>query len=169
MKGLLRDPRTGLIQRLVVLSTALLLTACAAPRLAPVPGVQSWNGRLALIVDSNPPQSYAAGFDLRGTPAAGELLLISPLGQALANVVWSADGAEMRQGDRITRRASLDELATELRGAAVPVSALFGWLRGEQPKAQGWEADLSRHADGRITARRTQPLPSAELRVVFEP
>lgn len=169
MKGLLQDPRTGLIQRLVVLSTALLLTACAATRLAPVPGVQSWNGRLALIVDSNPPQSYAAGFDLRGTPAAGELLLISPLGQALANVVWSADGAEMRQGDRITRRASLDELATELGGAAVPVSALFGWLRGEQPKAQGWEADLSRHADGRITARRTQPLPSAELRVVFEP
>lgn len=169
MKGLLQDPRTGLIQRLVVLSTALLLTACAATRLAPVPGVQSWNGRLALIVDSNPPQSYAAGFDLRGTPAAGELLLISPLGQALANVVWSADGAEMRQGDRITRRASLDELATELGGAAVPVSALFGWLRGERPKAQGWEADLSRHADGRITARRTQPLPSAELRVVFEP
>jgi outer membrane lipoprotein LolB len=169
MKSLLREPRTGLIRRLVVLSTALLLTACAAPRLAPVQGVQSWNGRLALIVDSAPPQSYAAGFDLRGTPASGELLLTSPLGQAVANVIWSATGAEMRQGDRITRRASLDELTAELGGAAVPVSALFGWLRGEQPQVQGWEADLSHHADGRITARRTQPLPSAELRVVFEP
>jgi outer membrane lipoprotein LolB len=87
----------------------------------------------------------------------------------VANVIWSATGAEMRQGDRITRRASLDELTAELGGAAVPVSALFGWLRGEQPQVQGWEADLSHHADGRITARRTQPLPLAELRVVFEP
>jgi outer membrane lipoprotein LolB len=156
-------------RRILMLSAAMLLAACAAPRLAPVPGVQSWSGRLALIVDSQPPQSYSAGFDLRGSPAAGELLLTSPLGQALATVVWSADGAEIRQGEQVTRRASLAELSAELGGADVPVSALFGWLRGEQPQAQGWQADLSRHHEGRITARRSQPLPTADLRVVFEP
>jgi outer membrane lipoprotein LolB len=163
-----RAPREQ-TRRVLVIAATMLLAACAAPRVAPGPGVQSWSGRLALMVDSDPPQSYSAGFDLRGTPASGELLLTSPLGQALAAVVWSAEGAEMRQGDRITRRASLEELTTELGGAAVPVSALFGWLRGEQPQTQGWQADLSRHADGRIIARRSQPPPTAELRVVFQP
>jgi len=34
--------------------------------------------------------------------------------------------------------------------------------------AAGWRADLSQHANGRITARRTEPPPQAELRLVFE-
>jgi outer membrane lipoprotein LolB len=33
----------------------------------------------------------------------------------------------------------------------------------------GWQADLTRQAEGRITARRSAPLPTAELRVVFQP
>lgn len=153
----------------ITVGVSLLLAACAAPRLAPAPGAQAWNGRLALLVDSSPPQSLSAGFDLQGTSAAGELLLTSPLGTALASIVWSPEGAEMRQGDKVTRRASLDELTAELGGATVPVSALFGWLRGDSAEVEGWQADLSRHSDGRIIARRIQPLPAAELRLVFQP
>ena len=63
----------------------------------------------------------------------------------------------------------LDDLTTELGGAPLPVRALFGWLRGQAVSAAGWNVDLSRHADGRITARRDTPAPAAELRVVFEP
>lgn len=152
-----------------VLATAALLSACATPRPVAQPGEEVWSGRLSLNVDSAPPQSFSSAFDLRGTPEAGELQLSSPLGNTLATVVWTPRSAELRQGGQLTRRGSLDELTTELSGTAVPVGALFGWLRGVQGDVPGWQADLSRQAEGRITARRSTPLPTAELRVVFQP
>lgn len=152
-----------------VLAAAALLSACATPRPAALPGEEVWSGRLALQVDSTPPQSFSAAFDLRGAPAAGELQLTTPLGNTLATVVWTPQSAELRRGNQVTQRGSLDELTTELSGTAVPVAALFGWLRGVPGDVPGWQADLSRQAEGRITARRSAPLPTAELRVVFEP
>lgn len=148
----------------------LLLTGCAtsAPTVL-VDGSPFWSGRLALTVDSDPPQSFSAGFDLRGTPQAGELQLNSPLGNALATVRWTPDSAELLQGDQITRRPTLDALTTELGGQALPLTALFAWLRGQDAEANGWQADLSRQATGRIVAKRSQPLPTAELRIVFQP
>jgi outer membrane lipoprotein LolB len=155
--------------RYSLFAAALMLGACAAPPKSMLPGEASWSGRLALQVQSAPPQSFSAGFDLRGAPAAGELQLTSPLGNTLATVSWTADSAELRQGGQVTRRGSLDELTAELSGTAVPVAALFGWLRGESVDVPGWQADLSRQSEGRITARRSTPLPAAELRVVFAP
>ena len=154
---------------LAVLAAAALLSACATPRPVALPGEEVWSGRLSLSVDSTPPQSFSSAFDLRGAPAAGELQLSSPLGNTLATVVWTPQSAELRQGGQVTRRGSLDELTTELSGTAVPVAALFGWLRGVQGDVPGWQADLSRQAEGRVTARRSAPLPTAELRVVFQP
>lgn len=152
------------------MGAVLLLTGCAtsAPTV-PVDGSPFWSGRLALTVDSDPPQSFSAGFDLRGTPQAGELQLNSPLGNALATVRWTPDSAELLQGDKVTRRPTLDALTTELGGQALPVTALFSWLRGRVAGASGWQADLSRQATGHIVARRSQPLPTAELRIVFHP
>lgn len=152
-----------------VLGSALLLGACATTPRPVSPGDSAWNGRLALSVDSQPPQSFSAGFDLHGSPAAGELQLVSPLGNTLALVVWDATGAELRQGGQVTRRGSLDELTAELSGTAMPVAALFGWLKGQPGDVPGWQADLSRQSEGRVTARRTAPLPTAELRVIFQP
>lgn len=152
-----------------LLATMALLTACATPQRAVQPGEELWNGRLAMTVQSDPPQSFSAGFELRGTPDAGELQLTSPLGTSIATVVWLPGEAELRQGGQITRRGSLDELTTELSGTPVPVAALFGWLRGRAGNVPGWQADLTRQAEGRITARRTSPLPMAELRVVVQP
>ena len=148
---------------------AVILGGCAAPKLQVAPGTDSWNGRLALNVDSSPPQSYTAGFDLRGTPQAGELLLATPLGSTLATITWGPDFAKMTQGSQITQRRSLAELSADMGGTEVPVAALFAWLKGEPALVTGWQADLSRHAEGRVTAKRTTPLPTAELRLVFEP
>ncbi len=75
----------------------------------------------------------------------------------------------MRQRDKCERRDGLDELTTEISGTALPVAALFGWLRGESTGTDGWTVDLSQQPQGRITARRITPLPSAELRLLFAP
>ncbi len=163
-----RPVRPDAGRRALLLLAASLLSACATPRLV-TPGEASWSGRLALQVDSHPPQSYSAGFDLHGSAQAGELQLTSPLGNTLATVQWGPGNAELRQGDQVTRRATLDDLTTDLGGTPLPVAALFAWLRGQALEVGGWQADLSRQHEGRVTARRTQPLPSAELRIVFQP
>lgn len=162
-------PRVRLAtRRLALVWCAGLLTACATPQ-APAPGQAHWSGRLAVQVASTPPQSFSAGFELTGSPEAGELALTTPLGNTVATVVWSPGSAELRQGEQTTRRASLDELTTELGGTSLPVAALFAWLSGQPQNASGWTADLSRQSEGRVTARRTDPAPSAELRIVFQP
>ena len=156
--------------RLATMLCVALLTACATPQQALQPGETAWNGRLSVRVDSLPPQSFAAGFDLRGSPQAGDLQLTSPLGNTLATVQWSPQGADLRQGQQVTTRSSLDQLTTELIGTSLPVAALFGWLQGQPSEdAHGWQADLTRQSEGRVTARRTAPLPAAELRIVFQP
>ncbi len=131
---------------------------------------KSWSGRLALRVDSEPPDAYSASFDLRGNARNGEIQLTSPLGNTLALVSWSAGIARWQQGDKVVERTSLAELTASMSGTPLPIEAMFDWLNGT-PNAQapGWQADLSRHAEGRIVARRLQPLPRAELRLVFEP
>ncbi len=157
-------------RRLVAMMCVVLLTACATPQRTPQPGETAWNGRLSVRVDSLPPQSFTAGFDLRGSPQAGELQLTSPLGNTLATVQWSPEGADLRQGQQVTTRSSLDQLTTELIGTSLPVVALFGWLQGQPSEdTHGWQADLARQPEGRITARRAAPLPEAELRIVFQP
>lgn len=156
------------VWRLALLLSMAVLAACALPR-AHVQGQASWSGRLAVQVEGSPPQSLSAGFDLSGSPEAGELLLSTPLGTALATVRWSPGIAELQQGQQIIRRTSLDELSADIGGTALPVTALFAWLRGQPQVANGWEADLSHQPEGRIHARRLTPAPAAELRIVFEP
>jgi outer membrane lipoprotein LolB len=162
-------PRRALWRVAGVACVVLLLGACATRGPAATkPDESLWAGRFSLTVHSEPPQSWTAGFELSGSASAGELQLNSPLGSQLASVRWSAEGAELQQGERTTRHASLDSLSAGL-GAALPVAALFDWLRGRQAPVSGWEADLSRQPEGRIVARRLHPLPSAELRLVLQP
>ncbi|MFT3777804.1 MAG: outer membrane lipoprotein LolB [Ottowia sp.] len=129
---------------------------------------EHWAGRLGLTVDSEPPQSYSAGFTLLGNPQAGELSLSSPLGSTLAVMQWRPGQALLRQAGQTRSFASLDELAAAVTGTPLPVRALFGWLNGTPQAVEGWATDLSRLPDGRLTARRLMPLPTAELRVVLD-
>lgn len=131
-----------------------------------------WRGRLAVRVEADfPPsqsQSFSAAFELTGTPLAGELTLYTPLGTTAAALTWSTQTAVMRSNGNIRTFESLDALIKHALGTDIPVTALFAWLAGDNVQAAGWRADLTQHADGRITARRTDPTPVAELRLVLE-
>ena len=152
------------------LAALLGMVGCATPVAGPtLPGERHWSGRFSLVVNSDPPQSWAAGFELSGSADTGQLQLTSPLGNQLALVRSSPGGAEAHERGRRTRHSSLESLATQPGEAPIPVAALFSWLKGQPAPASGWTADLSRHAEGRIVARRQQPLPEAELRMIFEP
>ncbi|MEO6017235.1 MAG: outer membrane lipoprotein LolB [Polaromonas sp.] len=127
-----------------------------------------WAGRISLQVQSDPPQSFFAGFELKGTPEKGELTLVSPIGSVIGVMHWSPGEAILESGREVRSFASVDALLAQTTGAAIPVNALFAWLEGNNTSQYGWTADLSRQSEGRITAKRTDPAPQAELRIVLD-
>jgi len=158
----------------VALATFVLAAAmsgCAsAPRSAAAPGVQTgpWSGRMSLQVQDQPSDSFAAFFELSGSSQAGELSLFSPLGGTLAVLTWQPGRATLQAGSNVTRYDSVDELLRRASGTRIPVTALFDWLSGVQTQVAGWTADLSDWPSGRVQAKRIEPLPEADLRVILD-
>lgn len=119
-------------------------------------------------MQSDPPQSLGATFELKGTAGEGELRLSTPLGTTLLKARWNVREALLEAGQQTQRYANIDALVAQTTGASLPVSGLFEWLQGRPTEADGWTADLSRYASGRISARRLLPAPTAELRIILD-
>ena len=113
-------------------------------------------------------QSFSGTFELAGNPRAGELNMFNPLGSQVAQIRWSPAGAWLHQGNQITPSDSLPTLIQRTLGTDIPIDALFAWLQGQPHAIAGWQVDLSQHAQGRVTARRTHPTPQAQLRLVLD-
>lgn len=149
----------------------VIAAGCASPPRT-APGAQRdsgpWSGRLAIQVEGNQRQSFAAGFELKGSAAAGELALYNPLGGTVAVLAWAPGKATMRTNDQTREFESVDSLVAHATGAAIPVAALFDWLRGIDTSVPGWQPDLSLLSQGRLRAQRLQPPPAADLRVVLD-
>ncbi len=148
----------------------LALSGCATPpRPAPAAGADGpWSGRLALQVKDQASQSFSAMFELSGSADAGELTLTSPLGGILAVLAWAPGSATLRSNGSTRSYPSVDALVTQATGAAIPLAALFDWLRGRNTPVPGWRANLSQLAQGRISAVRHDPQPEADLRVALD-
>ena len=154
-------------RRAALLALSLSLAACTTPSIQQR-SERFWSGRLGLQVLSDPPQSYHAGFELQGSAQEGELTLFSPVGSVLARLLWNPRQAVLERGTERWQHASVDQLTRQLTPAPVPIAALFDWLEGRPSSDPHWQADLSGHAQGRIRAKRLQPLPAAELRLVLD-
>jgi outer membrane lipoprotein LolB len=149
----------------------MMLAGCAtAPQPTGPADVMTgpWSGRLALRVQDKPAESFSAGFELKGNAQAGELSLYSPLGGMMALLDWQPGSATLRTGGEPRQFASVDSLVAQVVGEPIPVAALFDWLRGLDTHVPGWRADLSQLAQGRLSAKRLQPPPEADLRLVLE-
>ena len=158
----------GTAALLAVLGGCANLGSGAGAVAAPDSASGRWSGRMSLRVDSAPPQSFSAFFDLRGNPRAGELQLTSPIGSTLGLARWTPGEAVLQNGADIRRFDSVEALIEAATGAAIPLDALFGWLDGQDQPVPGWKADLSQVGAGRLQATRQAPPPGAELRIVFE-
>jgi outer membrane lipoprotein LolB len=168
---LLRQLRRGAWLHAPLLAIFLIAGCAVNPRATGQNDQQreAWAGRISLQVASEPAQSFSAIFELKGRAENGELTLISPLGNVLGVLRWSPGQALLDRGNQnIQQFASIDELMERTTGAAIPLTALFGWLQGSNASVSGWSADLSRHGEGRVSARRTLPAPEADLRVVLD-
>lgn len=81
---------------------------------------------------------------------------------------WSPSEAVLESGQSVKRYASVDSLLEDTTGAAIPVAALFDWLAGKNTGLNGWSADLLQRGDGKITAKRSEPAPQIDLRIVLD-
>lgn len=172
-------------RRACALGLAAWLAGCAStppgagPRDAPGPWT---SGRLSVRVDATPSrvaQNISTAFELRGDGEVGELRLISPLGTSLAHARWAPGQVRLETADGERRYDSLDELAREALGEALPLAALPDWLAGRpwagaphSPAAEGfeqlgWQVQLARRAEGHIEARRAAP-PVVQVRIRLE-
>jgi outer membrane lipoprotein LolB len=154
------------------LLAAAIVAGCASPPPktpeSGAPGAGPWSGRLALQVEDNQSQSFSAGFQLKGDAGTGELTLLNPLGGTLAVLAWAPGSATLRTNGQAQEFASVEALVAQATGSALPVAALFDWLRGTNTPVPGWQADLSQLERGRLRAQRLHPTPPADLRVVLD-
>ena len=127
-----------------------------------------WAGRISLQIQSEPPQAFFAGFELKGAVERGELTLFSPIGTVLGLLRWSPTEAMLESGGSLKRFSSVDALLEQTTGAPIPTAALFDWLQGKNTETKGWSADLTRQNSGRITAQRLAPAPQIDLRIVLD-
>ncbi|MBK8115819.1 MAG: outer membrane lipoprotein LolB [Candidatus Accumulibacter sp.] len=89
------------------------------------------SGRFALRQDG---QSHVGRLNWRHDDSRNELLLSSPLGQGMAEMVSDASGARLIAGDgRTYAAANADELLQSVLGYPLPLSRLVDWLRGNNP------------------------------------
>lgn len=137
----------------------------------PGEAVFSRQGRIAIRVDSEPPQSLSGAFTLSGNAHHGDLSLSTPLGSILAQLSWTPGQAVLKASGDTSHFTSTEALMQQATGTPLPLAALFDWLVGLNTPVAGWQTDLSQinNPDSqRLTAKRTAPLPEVELRIVLD-
>ena len=169
----------GRVLAAAALGSGLLLGLSACSTVGQPLAADGLSGRLSVRIDGQPERALSAGFELTGNADAGLLALSGPLGATLAQARWAPGQAVLASGGAENRFADLDSLASAALGEAVPMAALFDWLRGRAwagaastPRPDGapgfvqlgWQIDLARWADGWVDATRSSP-PVVTVRV----
>ncbi|MDH0863518.1 outer membrane lipoprotein LolB [Mitsuaria sp. GD03876] len=177
---------------LAVLGPAVLAGCSSVPKAdgaaaAALKDAPRLTGKFGLIVPpsgSQRGQNVTASFELVGDPRRGQLEMSGPTGSLVARVSWQPGSAWLKTPDGDRAYDDIDALTQELLGEALPLQALFDWLRGRPwPQAPsraagdqafqqlGWQVDLRRFGDQLISAQRLNPNgpePLATLRLKLD-
>ena len=146
-----------------VVLCALLLGGCAiapvstrneAPPTRDTLAAFSLEGRFSLLSEG---KSYSGRLSWRHAGASNELLLSSPLGQGMAEISTSENGARLTSGDgKVSTAADAETLTLQVLGYSLPLAQLTDWVRGRnsgigqvEPDAFGRPLRV-RHEDWRI-------------------
>lgn len=105
----------------------------------PFQGTIDLGGRLSVRYQNNGKDEALHGnFSWSQTPARTSVTLLSPLGQTMAIIDVSPEGATLVQAGQATRSAgSVDSLTTDMLGWPLPVAGMRDWLQGFAVDAAG--------------------------------
>ena len=132
---------------------ALLLAACAeSPPLSAVPLTLgpplqrlAAEGRISLRQGD---RRDHLRFRWEHTPGSDVVLLMSPLGQGMAELARDSTGARLTQPNQpVIAADTLPQLAQRVVGVPLPLEAMADWLRGARPalngEVDGWRVIIS--------------------------
>ena len=137
----------------LVCLVALLLGACAEfppqPEIALTlgPPLQRFSAEGRISLRQGERRDHLR-FRWQHTPESDVVLLMSPLGQGLAELTRDASGARLMQPNQTVIVAdTLPQLAQRVFGAPLPLEAMADWMRGARPalsgEVDGWRMVIS--------------------------
>ncbi|HEX8954679.1 MAG TPA: lipoprotein insertase outer membrane protein LolB [Burkholderiaceae bacterium] len=96
-------------------------------------------GRFTTQYEQNgKPQSISGSFEWSQTPQQTTVTLLSPLGQTVATITSTPQGATLIQADRAPRSAdNVDALVADTLGWPLPVSNMRSWMQGQVTDDEG--------------------------------
>lgn len=151
-------PNATLAQRAFVLFSLclLLLGGCAAPPVrqtgaATPPDTFQLQGRIGVRYGT---QGFSGNFNWQHGVQGDEILLLSPLGQAVARIARDAAGVQLDTPDGRYLAQDTAELTQRILGWRLPLDGMQYWVTGQQ--APGDEANITRDAARNVIRLRQQ-------------
>jgi outer membrane lipoprotein LolB len=144
-----RSPNIGDWLRAAALGVLIALAGCATVAPPPPPAtevVEAFHllGRISVRYGND---GFSGSLDWRHGPDRDEVLILSPLGQGVAQLVRNETGVTLTTSDQQVFRADDAESLTEqVLGWRLPLSGLPHWVQGRP--AAGSAAETRRDADG---------------------
>jgi outer membrane lipoprotein LolB len=125
--------------------------------IAPVPGSTDARSASFLLTGraavKGGKESFSGGVQWRHTGGGDEILLLSPLGQALAQIQLDPDGASLTTSEHQSYYAAdVESLTEQVLGWHLPLMGLQYWVQGANSPATGAEMDMD--SDGQVVAIR---------------
>lgn len=144
--------------RAAALFYAALLAACAPLPIEPPSGPLefSFAGRIAARYRN---ESFTGNVAWRHAREGDELLISTPTGQGVAQIVRQGDAVLLRTAEPREYRDSDPEALTErVLGFRIPIGGFADWVQGKpspELESRGWRVEyLERDAQGRPTRMR---------------
>jgi len=136
----------------LIAAASLILAACVTlgepPELPPRPERPTitafdLEGRLSIKQGD---KSYQTGIQWQHSEEQDRIFLTGPLGQGLAELERTPDGARLVTADqKVVTAADADSLARDLLGVDLPLTVLPDWVLGRQNVLPGWRVEVLRY------------------------
>jgi outer membrane lipoprotein LolB len=156
--------------RVVVLAAALLLAACAQLEIRPPEGPLEFSlaGRIAARYGS---ESFSGNIAWRHARSGDELLLSTPTGQGVAQIIRQGDAVLLKTAEPREYRDNDPEALTErVLGFRIPIEGLADWVQGKpspQLESRGWRVEYQGYDAERRPTRMRLTYQGIELRLAI--
>jgi outer membrane lipoprotein LolB len=154
----------------VALAGSLLLGACAPLEIRPPEGPLEFSlaGRIAARYGS---ESFTGNIAWRHAMSGDELLISTPTGQGVAQIIRQGDAVLLKTAEPREYRDNDPEALTErVLGFRIPIDGLADWVQGRpspQLESRGWRVEYQGYDAERRPTRMRLTYQGIELRLAI--
>lgn len=153
-----------------VLLLAAFLAACAQVEIKPPAGPLEFElaGRIAARYGN---ESFTGNIAWRHAKGGDELLISTPTGQGVAQIVRQGEAVLLKTAEpREYRAADSESLTERVLGFPVPIEGLADWVRGRpspELESRGWKVEYQDYDAERRPVRMRLTYQGIELRLAI--